>query len=123
VIRQSDNFPHFLQAPLFKNFPKMPLLHFQLTTPSQLLEHRNDLAFKLLRGNVDTRVRKLDNGEYDAIVLAAAGLTRLHLSHRISEYFSKEIMLPAIGQGALCIESRVQDESIKPFFKHHCSLR
>jgi hydroxymethylbilane synthase len=62
-----------------------------------------------IRGNVDTRLRKLDEGEYDAIVLAAAGLRRLGWSERIAEYLSPEQMCPAVGQGALAIETRADD--------------
>lgn len=71
---------------------------------SQLKSYRPDLEIVGLRGNVDTRLRKLDSGEYDAIVLAKAGIERLKLSSRITEVISPEIMLPAAGQGALGIE-------------------
>jgi hydroxymethylbilane synthase len=67
---------------------------------------RPDLRIEPLRGNLDTRLRKLDEGQYDAIVLAAAGLIRLGLQARIRETFSPETMLPAAGQGALGIEIR-----------------
>ncbi len=65
---------------------------------------RPDLVIEPLRGNLDTRLRKLDEGQYDAIVLAAAGLKRLGLSERIREVFEPEVMLPAAGQGALALE-------------------
>ena len=71
---------------------------------SQLRALRPDLKIEPLRGNLDTRLRKLDDGAYDAIVLAAAGLKRLGLGHRIREIFEPQIMLPAAGQGALGIE-------------------
>ena len=67
---------------------------------------RPDLRIEPLRGNLDTRLRKLDEGQYDAIVLAAAGLKRLGLEHRIRTLFEPEAMLPAAGQGALGIEVR-----------------
>jgi hydroxymethylbilane synthase len=67
---------------------------------------RPDLKIEALRGNLDTRLRKLDEGQYDAIVLAAAGLKRLGLSSRIRTVFEPEVMLPAAGQGALGIEVR-----------------
>jgi hydroxymethylbilane synthase len=67
---------------------------------------RPDLRIEPLRGNLDTRLRKLDEGQYDAIVLAAAGLKRLGLEHRIRAVFEPEAMLPAAGQGALGIEVR-----------------
>ena len=67
---------------------------------------RPDLEIVALRGNVDTRLRKLDDGEYDAIVLAAAGLTRLGLAARITEYLDPALSLPAVGQGIVGIECR-----------------
>ncbi len=76
----------------------------------QLHAQRRDINFSLLRGNVDTRVRHLDEGKYDAIILAAAGLIRLGLQHRISEYLPTEICLPAAGQGAIGIECRSPDK-------------
>jgi hydroxymethylbilane synthase len=75
----------------------------------QLLAHRPDLQIKLLRGNVPTRVGKLDDGDYDAIVLAAAGLTRLGLADRITEALPIEVCLPAVAQGVLAIETRADD--------------
>ncbi|MGD8912265.1 MAG: hydroxymethylbilane synthase [Candidatus Thiodiazotropha sp.] len=75
----------------------------------QLLEQRPDLVIKSLRGNVNTRLRKLDDGEYDAIVLAAAGLKRLGFEDRITALIGPEQSLPAIGQGAVGIECRVDD--------------
>jgi hydroxymethylbilane synthase len=75
----------------------------------QLRALRPDLRIESLRGNVDTRLRKLDEGQYDAIVLAAAGLDRLGLSDRISEYLDPAVMLPAGAQGALGLEVRADD--------------
>src|SRR5436190_14334438 len=77
---------------------------------SQLKHLRDDLIIKELRGNVDTRLRKLDEGEYDALVLACAGLRRLGLENRISAPLPAAEMLPAVGQGALGIECRAGDE-------------
>jgi hydroxymethylbilane synthase len=77
---------------------------------AQLLHFRSNFQFVDLRGNVDTRLRKLDEGECDALILAEAGLKRLGLAHRITELISPDIMLPAIGQGALGIEIRSGDE-------------
>ncbi|HEY0378036.1 MAG TPA: hydroxymethylbilane synthase [Pyrinomonadaceae bacterium] len=77
---------------------------------SQLKHLRPDLTVKELRGNVDTRLRKLDAGDYDAIILASAGLRRLGLAERISAPVETEEMLPAVGQGALGIETRAADE-------------
>lgn len=76
---------------------------------AQLLARRPDLTVLPLRGNVDTRLRKLKDGEYDAIVLAYAGLVRLGLDSHITETFSLEVMLPAPGQGALAIQCRADD--------------
>lgn len=76
---------------------------------AQLKHRRPDVVVKELRGNVDTRLRKLDEGQYDALILASAGLKRLGLSERISAFLSAEEMLPAVGQGALAIETRLDD--------------
>jgi hydroxymethylbilane synthase len=76
---------------------------------TQLLAARSDLHVLEMHGNVDTRLRKLDGGSYDAIVLASAGLTRLGLERRVTEFLSTKVMLPAIGQGAIAIETREDD--------------
>lgn len=76
---------------------------------AQLLHLRNDLNIQDIRGNVDTRLKKLDNGEFDAIILACAGLTRLGWAARISDSFSPEQLMPAVGQGALGLETRADD--------------
>jgi hydroxymethylbilane synthase len=73
---------------------------------------RPDLVILPLRGNLDTRIKKLDSGEMDAIILAAAGVKRLGLEHLITEHLEEDIMLPAVGQGALCIEIRKNDDNI-----------
>jgi hydroxymethylbilane synthase len=78
----------------------------------QLLSLRPDLRIEPLRGNLDTRLRKLDEGQYDAIVLAAAGLIRLQLGARIAHRFEFDQMLPAAGQGALAIEVRSADAAL-----------
>jgi hydroxymethylbilane synthase len=80
-----------------------------LRRQSQLLHARPDLTIAMLRGNLDTRLRKLREGQFDAIVLAAAGLRRLAWAHEITEYLAPQISLPAIGQGALGIEGRRDD--------------
>ncbi|AKJ43649.1 hydroxymethylbilane synthase [Pragia fontium] len=76
----------------------------------QLRARRPDLKIIDLRGNVGTRLSKLDNGDYDAIILAAAGLKRLKMEDRISSYMTPEESLPAVGQGAVGIECRLNDE-------------
>ncbi len=78
----------------------------------QLQELRPDLVIRFLRGNVNTRLKKLDDGEYDAIILASAGLIRLGLKERISEYLDTVICLPAGGQGAIGIEYRNGDARV-----------
>jgi len=79
---------------------------------AQLLVRRPDLQLASLRGNVDTRVAKAQAGEFDAIVIAAAGVHRLGLSSAITEYIPLEIMLPAPGQGALAVQCRVDDAAM-----------
>jgi hydroxymethylbilane synthase len=80
-----------------------------LRRSSQLRALRPDLKLRDVRGNVGTRLRKLDEGDYDALLLAAAGLLRLGLGHRISLYLPPDVMLPAVAQGALAIEARSDD--------------
>lgn len=84
-----------------------------LRRQAQLLHRRPDLSVEMLRGNLDTRLRRLKRGDYDAIVLAAAGLRRLGLAGEVSEYLSAEVSLPAIGQGALGIEGRSDDARVR----------
>ncbi|WP_033932987.1 hydroxymethylbilane synthase [Vibrio cholerae] len=79
----------------------------------QLKAARPDLVIKELRGNVETRLSKLDAGEYDAIILAAAGLKRLELESRIRSFIEPEQSLPAVGQGAVGIECRVDDQRVR----------
>ena len=81
-----------------------------LRRQAQLRHHRPDLDIRELRGNVDTRLRKVESGEYDAIVLSKAGLDRLGWSAKITEPLSTDISLPAVGQGAIAIESRVKNQ-------------
>ncbi|MCK8119440.1 hydroxymethylbilane synthase [Pseudoalteromonas sp. 2CM37A] len=79
----------------------------------QIRALRPDLVIKDLRGNVNTRLAKLDDGQYDAIILAAAGLLRLKMDERIADYIEPEVSLPANGQGAVGIECRIDDEVTK----------
>lgn len=74
---------------------------------------RPDLEIKQLRGNIHTRLRKLDEGQYDAILLAAAGLKRVGLRDRITEELDYDLMMPAPAQGALHIQCRENDEFVK----------
>lgn len=85
-----------------------------LRRAAQLLYQRPDLDIVPLRGNLDTRLKKLTTTDLDAIVLAAAGLRRLGLAHRITELLAPDTMLPAVGQGALCIQNRTNDATTGP---------
>lgn len=84
-----------------------------LRRQAQLLSVRPDLEMRDIRGNVDTRLQKLRDGQYDAIILAEAGLRRLELAHHITQVLPKSIILPAIGQGALGIEAREDDTATR----------
>ncbi len=92
-----------------------------LRRQAQLLHARPDFRIMQLRGNLDTRLRKLDEGHFDAIILAGAGVKRLGWQDRITELLSPEVSLPAIGQGALGIETHTEDDetnSLVDFFNH-----
>jgi hydroxymethylbilane synthase len=80
-----------------------------LRRQSQLRRQRPDLDVRSIRGNVETRIRKVHEGQYDATILAAAGVTRLGLDEHIAEWLSLETMLPAPGQGALAVQCRAGD--------------
>jgi hydroxymethylbilane synthase len=80
-----------------------------LRRQAQLRHTRPDLDLRDLRGNVDTRLRKVESGEYDAVVVSKAGLDRLGFSQRISEVLSPEVCMPAVGQGAIAVECRLKD--------------
>ena len=80
---------------------------------AQLLNHRHDLEMRDIRGNVDTRLRKLREGHYEAVVLAQAGLDRLGLAKHITQILPLDLMLPAVGQGALGIEARADDTATR----------
>lgn len=84
-----------------------------LRRQAQLLHHRPDFVIEMLRGNLDTRLRKLREGQFDAIVLAAAGLRRLEWDAEITEYLPVHLSLPAIAQGALGIEARSNDSVVR----------
>jgi hydroxymethylbilane synthase len=96
-----------------------------LRRAAQLRHIRPDVQIVPLRGNLDTRLRKLVDENLDAIVLAAAGVKRLGLAGRITEYLPPDVMLPAVGQGALCIETRITDPVITPFVSalNHATTR
>jgi len=88
---------------------------------AQLLHWRPDLEIVPLRGNLDTRLKKLTTDHLDGVILAAAGLSRMNLSHQASQFLEPELMLPAIGQGALGLEVRRDDQEIldRIAFLHH----
>lgn len=88
-----------------------------LRRASQLKAYRPDLVIESIRGNIDTRVRKLQEGNYDAIVLAAAGLERVNWKGEISQFIPVEISIPAVGQGALAIECRADDTEMLALLK------
>lgn len=77
---------------------------------AQILHWRKDLTISPLRGNLETRLRKLDSGLYDAIILAQAGLERLNVAHRVTQVLTPDFLLPAVGQGALAVECRLNDQ-------------
>jgi hydroxymethylbilane synthase len=84
-----------------------------LRRQAQLLRHRPDLSIVPIRGNVNTRLRKMEAGEVGALVLALCGLVRLDLSGDATEILPREVMLPAVGQGALAVECRTADETVR----------
>lgn len=112
ITRREDPRDAFLSAK-YRKFEELPqgakLGTSSLRRQTQLLGLRPDLSVETLRGNLDTRIRKMEEGRYDAIILAAAGLRRLGWEAKITEYIPEEMSLPAIGQGALGIEIRVDD--------------
>ena len=83
----------------------------------QLKALRSDLSYVPVRGNIDSRIKKLATGEFQGIILAAAGLNRMGWSSRIADYFNIDDVIPAVGQGALCIEYRADDNFIKKIIK------
>jgi hydroxymethylbilane synthase len=109
VTKREDPRDAFLSVK-YKSFAELPpgakIGTSSLRRKSQLAALRPDLVIEDLRGNLDTRIRKLDEGVYDAIILATAGLNRMQWSARITSRFSAEEMLPAVAQGAVGIELR-----------------
>ncbi len=113
-ITRAQNTEHRTQ--IIRKFKEMPhgatIGTSSLRRSCQLLHIRPDLKIMQLRGNLDTRLRKLDEGQFDAIILAAAGVKRLGWAGRITEILEPAVSLPAIGQGALGIECRIKDDFI-----------
>lgn len=111
----------------FKDLPKGATIGTSsLRRSCQLLNMRPDLKIVSLRGNLDTRLRKLDEGLFDAIILAAAGVNRLGWAGRVTETLAPDICLPAVGQGAVGIECRTDDkfinDLIRPLVHHETSV-
>ena len=79
----------------------------------QLKNKRPDLIYKLIRGNIDTRIKKLEEGNYDAIILSKAGVDALNLNNKITEEFTTDELIPCAGQGIIAIQCRVNDLEIK----------
>jgi hydroxymethylbilane synthase len=115
VTKREDPRDAFLSVN-YKSFSDLPqgatVGTSSLRRKSQLAALRPDLVIKDLRGNLDTRIRKLDEGMYDAIILATAGLNRMKWSERITSFFEPEDMLPAVAQGAVGIELRKDNEEL-----------
>lgn len=112
ILHREDPYDAFVSNdyPNFNALPEGAIVGTSsLRRQSQILALRPDLKIRFLRGNVGTRLQKLDNGEYQAIILAAAGLKRLKLEKRIRDIFTAEMILPAIAQGAIGIECREND--------------
>lgn len=108
--------------PLSKLKPQARIGTSSLRRTAQLLYARPDLVVLPLRGNLDTRLKKLETENLDAIILAAAGVKRLGLEIRITEHLDENVMLPAVGQGALCVEIRQNDleiETVVSSLEHH----
>ena len=84
----------------------------------QLKKKRKNLKYKLIRGNVDTRIQKLEKGDYDAILLSKAGLEVLNLEHKISQEFTVDELIPCAGQGIIAIQCRAEDDKIKKLLEN-----
>jgi len=113
ICEREDVRDALVARPEIRSFDELPQRALigtsSLRRQAQLRTVRPDLVIEPVRGNVDTRLRKLDEGQYDAIVLAAAGLHRLGHDNRITEHLNEDLMLSAVGQGALAIETREGD--------------
>lgn len=119
ILQREDPRDAFVSN-LYSNLDELPR-HARVGTSSlrrrmQIAYHRPDIELLDLRGNVETRLHKLDQGQFDAIILAAAGLIRLELQKRIRQFMPPEISLPAIGQGAIGIECRA-DSPLLPLLR------
>ena len=131
VVLERENPRDAFVSNTYKSLAELPLNSkvgtCSLRRQTQLKEARSDIEILDLRGNVNTRLAKLDNGDYDAIILASAGLLRLGFEDRITDIISTKQSLPAIGQGAIGIECRSDDEYVNtllaPLNHPHTALR
>ncbi|HWP44475.1 MAG TPA: hydroxymethylbilane synthase [Blastocatellia bacterium] len=116
ICEREDVRDALVAPPAIKGFSELPVGTVVGTSSlrriAQIRAVRPDLETVPVRGNVDTRLRKLDEGQYSALILASAGLRRLGHAARITEYLEPDLMLSAAGQGALAIETRIEDEEI-----------
>lgn len=116
AITQREDPGDVLVSPKYQMFSRLPqgakVGTSSLRRKAQLLSVRPDLHICDLRGNVNTRLRKLEEENFDGIILAAAGLKRLGFGDRITDILDKEVCLPAVGQGALAVETRADDQEI-----------
>lgn len=121
VITKREDSSDALVAPNYKKLDDLPqgaiIGTSSLRRASQLKSYRRDFQTKLIRGNVETRLRKVKEGIYDATILATAGLKRLNLEHEITQVLPFSIMLPAIAQGAIGIETRKSDIATLNYIK------
>ena len=106
-----DAFLSFSNESFFKLKPQSKIGTSSYRREAQLNLLRNDIMVSAMRGNIDTRISKLKNKEYDAIVLSLAGIQMLNLENEVKEIFSTDQMLPAIGQGAIALQCREDDEA------------
>ncbi len=117
VITEREDPRDVLVSPSGRKFHELPegakIGTSSLRRQAQLLSLRPDLKVEPLRGNLDTRLRKVEEGMFDAVVLASAGIRRMGWEERITEYLDPRVMIPAIGQGALGIEIREDDDEIR----------
>lgn len=130
ITEREDPRDAFITRAAIKSFKDLPhgatIGTSSLRRSCQLLNMRPDLKIVSLRGNLDTRLRKLDEGLFDAIILAAAGVNRLGWADRVTETLAPDICLPAVGQGAVGIECRTNDkfinDLIRPLAHHETSV-
>lgn len=121
VITQREDPGDAFVSPRYRSLEELPkgakLGTSSLRRAAQILHYRPDLEIVSLRGNVDTRLKKVDSGEMDAIILAVAGLRRLGWECRIEQILPTEICLPAVGQGALALEVCCDDQETKKYIE------